>query len=86
MRTGNSVVFARVVDETHARGLGVYAACGVAHDGVVAPGRFPEFVRDLDVFFGDGVAVVVLGLLGASEVARCRVEIAGYNLEISISS
>lgn len=60
MRAGDFEVFADVVNFADAGGFGVDAALAVEDDGVAAPGRFPEFVGYFDVFFGDGVAVVVL--------------------------
>lgn len=60
VRAGNVEVFADMIDFADAGGFGVDVALAVEDDGVGAPGGFPKFVGDFDVFLGDSVAVVVL--------------------------
>jgi hypothetical protein len=74
---GDGEVLAVVVDVVHPAGVGVQAAVGVADDGVVLPGPFPEFVADLEVFGGHVVAFVVRNLLSGAEVAGGAVGVGG---------
>ena len=47
----------------------VMFACFVGEQGVVVPGSFPKFVADLQVFFGEIIAVTVLCEFGTPVVA-----------------
>lgn len=60
MWSGDVEVFAFMVDLADATWVGVDSSFAVADDCVLAPGGFPEFVGYFDVFFSDGIAVVVL--------------------------
>lgn len=81
MRAGDFEVLPLVVDFSHEGRVGVDTDLWVELHGVGAPGRGPELVNDLHVFFADGVALVVLGLLAAvGEVAGGAVEVACYDV------
>src|SRR6478735_3693113 len=57
--------------------IGETAAGPVAQNSAVLPTCLPKFVDRDHVIFGDGVAFVVAGLLGASHAARRAFKIAG---------
>src|SRR5687768_12447558 len=42
--------------------------------------NLPELVRDLDIFFGDGISLIVRPLPIHSNVLRSRVHVSGYNV------
>jgi len=57
---GDFEVFADVVDFADAGGFSVDAALAVEDNSVGPPGGLPEFVGYFDIFFSDGIAIVVL--------------------------
>lgn len=60
MGPGDCVVFALVVDLSYACWVCVDPALAVSDHGVLSPRGFPELVGDLDVLFGEKIAVIVL--------------------------
>lgn len=87
MRSGNGEVLALVVDFADERRVGVDSGVAIELHCVGVPGGVPEFVDDRHVFFTDGVALIVLGLvLAIGEVAGGGVEVTGHDVPANSSS
>lgn len=59
----DGVVLPYVIDFSDARWVGVNGSFSIPDYGIITPRRFEKFVNDLDVFFRDGVAIIVLYML-----------------------
>ncbi|CQA06555.1 Uncharacterised protein [Mycobacteroides abscessus subsp. abscessus] len=60
---------ALVTDVMHLVGVGEDAPCGIADDGVVLPGAFPQLVEHLEILVGVVVPGIVCRLVGLTHVA-----------------
>src|ERR1044072_4023457 len=60
--------------------MGENAGFAVAHDGVVLPASLPELVADLEIFVGEVIAVVMVGLRGLADIERTAVQIGGDDI------
>src|SRR5581483_1809104 len=73
-------VAALMMDRAHPGGIGVDAARAIFHHRVVPPTALPQLVADLDVLFGNVIALVMRQQLGLAEAARGAVEVRRYDI------
>jgi hypothetical protein len=60
MRTWHIIIFSNVVDFSHKGWVCVYAALAIKNDGILAPGGLPKLVCNFDIFFCQGISIIVL--------------------------
>src|ERR1700712_2590479 len=75
VNAGNGEMLARMVDRVNFFRMREDAGLAVANDGAVFPAPFPKLVANLEIFLGEVIAIVVLGLGGLADVERAAVEI-----------
>lgn len=70
MESGHLEVRALVGDGVHPGRVGVDAAFGVGDHRALLPASLPELVADLQVFPGQGITLLVMGLLLEADIVR----------------